>query len=109
MSAVAKRPPLPLVLTAYDLLDGEAVFWTGEAWSPDHRRALVAADEAAAEALEARARTSRVEVVDPYLVDVEIAADGAPNPRHFRERLRTLGPSVRPDLGRQAARRRIGA
>ena len=41
-------------------------------------------------------------VVDPYLVDVEIAADGRSRPRHYREALRALGPSMRPDLGKQA-------
>ena len=35
------------------------------------------------------------------LVDVSLGENG-PQPRHFRERLRTLGPSIRPDLGKQA-------
>jgi sulfite reductase (NADPH) hemoprotein beta-component len=39
--------------------------------------------------------------VDAYLVDVVLGENG-PQPRHFRERLRTLGPSIRRDLGKQA-------
>ncbi len=50
----------------------------------------------------ARAEFLHAKVVDPYLVAVEIAAEGAPRPRHYREALRALGPSVRPDLGKQA-------
>ena len=59
----------------------------------------------AADALEAEglAEMSRNKVVDAYLVDVVLGENG-PQPRHFRERLRTLGPSIRPDLGKQAAK-----
>ena len=42
-------------------------------------------------------------VVDVYLADVEIGRDGAPMPLHYRERMRVKGPSVRLDLGKQAA------
>ena len=41
-------------------------------------------------------------VVDPYLVEVGINAAGVPEPLHYREKMRTLGPTVRPDLGKQA-------
>ena len=34
-------------------------------------------------------------------LDVAIES-GSPVPRHFRERFKTLGPSNRPDLGKQA-------
>jgi hypothetical protein len=103
MSA-AKRPPLPAILLANDLLDGDTIFWTGSRWSPDHRDALVAQDDAAATLLEeaALAGIANQKVVDPYLVDVTLDADGTPVPRHYREKLRTLGPSVRLDLGKQA-------
>lgn len=40
-------------------------------------------------------------VVDAYLVDVAIE-DGVPVPRHYRERMKTTGPSIRRDLGKQA-------
>ncbi|MEY4091833.1 MAG: hypothetical protein RLZZ496_1015, partial [Pseudomonadota bacterium] len=41
-------------------------------------------------------------IVDPYLAQVQIGGDGAPVPVHYRERMRTRGPTIRPDLGKQA-------
>jgi sulfite reductase (NADPH) hemoprotein beta-component len=107
MAAGPKRPPLPAILLANDLLDGDVVFASADAgamvWTRDPALALVAADDAAATALEAFAAAELAgnRVVDAYLVDVE-SQSGAPVPRHFRERFKTLGPSNRPDLGKQA-------
>ena len=108
MAAQAKRVPLPAILLANDLLDGDVVFAFVDgagplAWTRDPALALVAADDAAADRLEAFA-TAELRgntVVDAYLVDVAIES-GSPVPRHFRERFKTLGPSNRPDLGKQA-------
>ncbi len=101
--ALAKRPPLPVILVANDLAEGEVVFRTAAGWSPDHREALIAGNVEAADALEAEglAEMAANKVVDAYLVDVVLGENG-PLPRHYRERLRTLGPSVRTDLGKQA-------
>ncbi|MGO4173923.1 DUF2849 domain-containing protein [Bosea sp. TAF32] len=108
MATASKRVPLPAILLANDLLDGDVVFATANdagtlAWTRDPAPALVANDDAAAERLEAFATTELRgnKVVDAYLVDVTIEA-GGPVPRHFRERFKTLGPSNRPDLGKQA-------
>lgn len=108
MAAAAKRVPLPAILLANDLLDGDVVFATaGDSgaltWTRDPAPALVANDDAAAERLEAfaAAELRGNTVVDAYLVDV-VVEDGGPVPRHFRERFKTLGPSNRPDLGKQA-------
>ncbi|MGF1626862.1 MAG: DUF2849 domain-containing protein [Alphaproteobacteria bacterium] len=102
--AAPKRPPLPVILLANDLLDGDVVFRTESGWSLDPADALVAHDDRTAEALEASALAAveRCEVIDAYLVDVELAAGGRPLPRHYRERIKTLGPSNRRDLGKQA-------
>lgn len=107
MVATAKRPALPVILLANDLRDGDVVFATaaGEAlaWTRDPALALVAGDDPAATRLEAFAvaEYAAQRVVDAYLVDV--ATDtGRPVPRHYRERMKTLGPSNRPDLGKQA-------
>jgi Protein of unknown function (DUF2849) len=102
--AAAKRFNLPAILVANDLIEGEVVFATLEGWTRDPRQALVVQDPRAAEALERFGATEflHAKVVDPYLVAVEIGAEGAPRPRHYREALRALGPSVRPDLGKQA-------
>jgi hypothetical protein len=101
--ALPKRPPLPVILIANDLADGEVVFRTAGGWSPDHREALIAGNGEAADALEAEgaAEMAANKVVDAYLVDVTLEESG-PVPRHYRERLRTLGPSIRTDLGKQA-------
>lgn len=108
MAAVQKRPPLPAILLANDLLDGDVVFAAADAdgalaWTRDPAKALVAGDDAAAERLENYATTQlgTNRVVDAYLVDVTVEA-GEPVPRHYRERMKTLGPSNRPDLGKQA-------
>lgn len=99
-----KRVPLPAILLANDLLDGDVVFSTGEGWTRDPSGALIAHDDVAADRLEAQAKAefAAQRVVDAYLVDVAIDAKGRPTPRHFRERFKTLGPSNRPDLGKQA-------
>ncbi|KPH81237.1 MULTISPECIES: DUF2849 domain-containing protein [Bosea] len=108
MATADKRPALPAILLANDLLDGDVVFAIVEAggalgWTRDPSLALVATDDATAIRLEAFAaqELAAQHVVDAYLVDVELSAAG-PVPRHFRERFKTLGPSNRPDLGKQA-------
>jgi sulfite reductase (NADPH) hemoprotein beta-component len=108
MAAQTKRVPLPAILLANDLLDGDVVFAFadgagGLTWTRDPALAMVAADDAAADRLEAfaAAELRGNKVVDAYLVDVAIES-GSPVPRHFRERFKTLGPSNRPDLGKQA-------
>jgi hypothetical protein len=105
--AAAKRPALPVILLANDLLDGDVVFAAGDAgaphWSRDPGAALIGYDETLAERLEAfaAAELGKQHVVDAYLVDVAIEG-GVPVPRHYRERMKTTGPSIRRDLGKQA-------
>lgn len=102
--SVPKKMPLPAILLANDLLDGDVVFRTASGWTRDPRLALVAEDEATAARLEAEARLAfeRKEVVDAYLVDITRDEAGLPVPNHFRERFKVKGPSHRPDLGKQA-------
>ncbi len=101
----AKRPPLPLVLTANELFDGYTVYFDGTGWSPELARASVAADDAAAAALEAKLEEAERsgEAVEPYLATVAVGADGAPLPTHYREKIRVLGPTFRDDFGRNQA------
>lgn len=95
----------PQILLASDLADGEVLFLGREGWERDHRRARVARDTDEAAALESfgKAEIAANRVVDVYLADVEIGADGVPTPLHYREKMRIKGPSVRLDLGKQAA------
>lgn len=91
---------MPQILNANDLLTGDVVYWTGHRWSRDIREAMIVADTAEAEQV-AAAEVAARRVVETYLVDVTETADG-PVPVRARERVRALGPSVRPDLGKQA-------
>ena len=92
------------VLTANHLLSGEVVFLAeGELWTPKIGEALVAESQDQESWLEKagkRALDSQI-VVEPYLIDV-VNEGGKIEPVRLREQIRTLGPTVRPDLGKQA-------
>ncbi|HEB87936.1 MAG TPA: DUF2849 domain-containing protein [Deltaproteobacteria bacterium] len=101
------------VVIASRLSDGRVVFLRASAdavrpveWVLELDAAEVAAgDERAAELLalgEADAETHQ-SVIDVYRIDVE-EVDGCLRPTRFRERIRCCGPTVRPDLGKQAVR-----
>lgn len=93
------------VMTANRLIDGVVVFLGSEGWAEMIDAAEIAVDPAGAQTLEARGREAmeRNEVVDANLIEV-VQEDGRTRPVRLRERLRTLGPSIRPDLGKQASR-----
>jgi hypothetical protein len=91
------------IVTANRLSDGLVVYLNGAGWSERIDDAGVAADDAAADRLLARAEGpgQAVRVVDPYLI--EVTREGAvPRPVSHREAIRARGPTVRTDLGRQA-------
>lgn len=93
------------ILTANRLKDGLVVFLgEGDAWTPWMAEAVVARSADHAARLEAKGgeHAKRNQVVAPYLVDV-VEDGGRLRAAHIREHLRTLGPSVRTDLGKQAA------
>jgi hypothetical protein len=82
------------ILTGNDLKTGAVIWWTGSDWSRhvddaadvgDHGDAIAAAESAARR------------VVDANVIDAEKTAEGI-RPVHIRERIRALGPTVRPDL-----------
>ena len=92
------------VITANRLLDGEVVWLDKNGdWAPDLAAALLLDDRqdiAAALALAARAVANR-EIVDPYEVDVMVEG-GCLSPQRLRERIRAVGPTILPELGKQA-------
>jgi sulfite reductase (NADPH) hemoprotein beta-component len=94
----------PQILIASDLVEGDVVFLGALGWERDHRFARVAHDAAEAALLESfgKSEIEKNHVVDAYLADVEVGADGIPTPLHYREKMRSVGPSVRLDLGKQA-------
>jgi Protein of unknown function (DUF2849) len=100
---MAKVQP-PQVLTANRLKTGDVVYWTAGQWTEAFGQAEVFIDpEAARAALQAAEHfvAGRI-VVAPYLFPVRVAADGA-RPLEEREVIRAAGPTVRRDLGKQAA------
>jgi len=88
-------------LTGNRLGDGEAVFLGHSgAWEPRFADAELFEDDEAAMAAEARAKTQLTVVVDPYLIDV-IPSDHGWAPLSFRERVRALGPTNKPEHGKK--------
>ncbi len=92
------------VMTANRLRDGEVVFLTRSGvWSEKIDDAVLASEPLAVSALEARAAddVKATLVTGQYLFEAT-RVDGKIRADHIRERIRTLGPSVRLDLGKQA-------
>lgn len=95
--------PVPQMLTANRLKDGDVLYWKAGAWVEALKDGAVFAEPAPADAALAAAQsfvTGNV-VVNPYLFDVRVE-NGAIHPMKEREIIRAAGPSVRDDLGKQA-------
>ena len=88
------------LLTGNDLLSGAVVWWDGQGWSTDIGDAADAGEEATD--ILAREEAAR-RVNAAYAIDAEPTEDG-PRPAHIKDRVRALGPTVRPDLAYKAAR-----
>jgi hypothetical protein len=85
---------MPCVLTGNRLETGDVLWWNGSDWSLHLRDAVAIGDEG--EALLAKLVAAE-RINDPALIDVT----GEPGhwvPTTTRERVRAVGPSVRPDF-----------
>ena len=95
------------LLTGNDLATGDVTWWTGGGWS---RHVADAADVGSDGDAIALAEEGARRVNTPYLIDATATPDG-PRPAHIKDRVRALGPTVRPDLtlkpGDPAARARV--
>jgi hypothetical protein len=103
---MSKRAGQAQIMSANGLLDGVVVYYApGGLWSPRLVDALVAVTDGEAAALEAAraAAEARGDVVEPEIVPVATDAAGRLVPAHYREKIRALGPTIRTDLGPQAA------
>lgn len=92
-------------ITANRLADGAVVWLTAVGdWSESARSAAVYPDDAAVKAglAQAQADEAKQLIVAFYAVDVAVEPAG-PWPLRLRERIRAAGPTVRTDLGQQAA------
>jgi len=93
------------ILTGNDLKTGAVTWWDGSGWSLHVEDAVDAG--ANADAILAReAAARRVNV--PYAIDGEKTADGV-RPAHIKDRIRALGPTVRPDLTLKPADPSVGS
>jgi len=82
------------ILTGNDLKSGAVVWWDGGGWSKYVNSAADVGDEG--DIILAREEAAR-RVFAAYLIDGERSADGV-RPAHIKDRIRALGPTVRPDL-----------
>jgi len=96
--------PALKILTANQLHSGTVLYWKTDGWVESLAEADLFADDVAAEAALARAQTfiTGNQVVTPYLFDVR-QDKGVLRPVKEREIIRSLGPSIRPDTGKQSA------
>lgn len=89
-------------VTGNRLRDGAVVYLTMQnQWSERFSDAARFADDDAKNVL-ASAQARSAEVADAYIIDVNDEGD-LTGRTLVRESIRTLGPTVRPDLGYQAA------
>ncbi|MEC9346715.1 MAG: DUF2849 domain-containing protein [Pseudomonadota bacterium] len=89
-------------VTANRLGDGLVIYLTATGWSEQVADAATADTRDAAQALLDRALAQPGHAVGAELIEVEQGADGL-RPVRYRELIRSLGPTVRADLGYQAA------
>ena len=82
------------ILTGNDLKTGAVIWWDGQGWS---RHVADAADVGEhGDEIASRENAAR-RVMAPYVIDGEKGAEGV-RPLHIKERIRAIGPTVRPDL-----------
>ncbi|MEM7666891.1 MAG: DUF2849 domain-containing protein [Pseudomonadota bacterium] len=82
------------ILTGNDLKTGEVTWWDGQGWSIHVNDAVDVGDDA--EEILAREEAAR-RINVPYALEAERTEDGV-RPAHIKDRVRALGPTVRPDL-----------
>ena len=83
------------ILTGNDLKTGAVVWWDGAHWSLHVEDAVDVGDDA--DAILAREEGAR-RVNSSYAIAAEREAAGGVRPAHIKDRIRALGPTVRPDL-----------
>jgi hypothetical protein len=93
------------MLTANNLRSGDVLYWKGGDWVEQLDQGDIFTDpkDAGAALVAAQAFVTGNKVVAPYLFEVIRQPDGSIRPAKEREIIRGLGPSVRPDTGKQAS------
>ncbi len=83
------------IITGNDLASGAVVWWDGAGWSPHVDDAADAGTDA--EAIIGREDAAR-KVNAAYAIEAVLDEAGSVRPAHIKDRVRALGPTVRPDL-----------
>ena len=94
------KPTLLKAVTGNRLADGEVVFWADGQWRERFADIALYADAVEAEAALEAAKGQPTVIVDPYMIEVRVD-EGVPVPVAYRERVRALGPTIHPDMGKQ--------
>ena len=91
----------PNVITGWRLQDGSVVYLgANRIWVAELRNAArLGAQELETELAWARTPEIEREIVDPYVI---AADETGPRGRRAREQIRSVGPTVRPDLCRES-------
>jgi hypothetical protein len=84
-----------IILTGNDLGSGAVTWWDGQGWSL-HVDDAVDVGTSADEILGREQSARRVNAA--YAIEASKDADGRVRPAHIKDRVRALGPTVRPDL-----------
>lgn len=90
-------------IVANSLTTGTVVFRgpSGD-WVEQFADAKLFDDKDQAAEAEAQAKAQVTTVIDAYAIDVRLD-DGQPVPISYRERVKALGPTIHPDMGKQVA------
>ncbi|MBO9582244.1 MAG: DUF2849 domain-containing protein [Sphingobium sp.] len=83
------------ILTGNDLRTGAVIWWTGRDWSLHVEDAVDVGDDG--EGILTR-ETAACRVNGGYSLEAERDAVRSVRPLHIKDRVRALGPTVRPDL-----------
>lgn len=82
------------ILTGNDLVTGDVIWWAGDGWSRQVHDGVDVGDRGD-DLL--RAEEAALRVVGAYVIDATVDEEGV-RPAHIKDRIRALGPTVRPDL-----------
>ena len=83
------------ILTGNDLKSGAVTWWDGVQWSLHVEQAVDVGEHA--DTILAREEAAR-RVNSAYAIEAVKEGEGGVRPAHIKDRIRALGPTVRPDL-----------
>lgn len=88
-----------IIVTGNDLASGDVIWWTGEGWSRQVDDAVDVGHDGEA-VIERESAARRVNAA--YLIEA-VQEGQRVRPAHIKDRIRAIGPTVRPDLGLKPA------